>query len=134
MINVMEALTLNHPQSHPPHSSTLLSAQILPLFEDIDITVAHIDFVADRIQGSAGPGGCDSSRWQDVLLRFGPHSQCLRDVVANLVCQLTNSLFDWFSIRAVLDSRLIALTSVLALGKKAWERLCAALFVRLSVL
>ena len=43
----------------------------LTLFEDVEVTGTHIDFNARRIQGSAGSGGCDSSYWQDVLLRIG---------------------------------------------------------------
>ena len=62
-----------------------------------------------KIQGSAVPTGSDSSHWQDVILRFGPHSERLRDAVAGLTRFLVNSLVDRSHICALLTSRLIAL-------------------------
>ena len=35
---------------------------------------SHVLCSACRIQGGAGPGGCDSCRWCVVLLRYGAHS------------------------------------------------------------
>lgn len=68
-INVMDALRLKHPCAKQPHSSTLMDSD-LPPFEDIDVTGSHVETIAHRIQGSGGPGGCDSSHWRDVLIRF----------------------------------------------------------------
>ena len=73
------------------------------------MTGAHIALVARRIQGSAGPGCCDSSHWQNILLRFGLHSRCLCDSVASLIQSLANTPVDWPHIRALLANRLIAL-------------------------
>lgn len=73
------------------------------------MTGSHVALVARRIQGSAGPGGCDSSHWQDILLRFGSHSRRLCDAVAGLTRSLANSLVDWSQIQALLANRLIAL-------------------------
>ena len=108
-LSVVDALKLKHPSPHPPHSSTLLRPSVVPLFEDLDITGAHIGIIAHRIKGSAGPTGCDSTHWQDVLLRFGCQSQRLRDSLAGLCRRLANSIVDWLSIRALLANRLIAL-------------------------
>ena len=90
--SVVDALKLKHPTSHPPHSSALLNPSQLPLLEDVEVTGAHISLVAHRIQGNAGPGGCDSTHWQDILLRFGPRSQRLRDSIADLIRHLANTM------------------------------------------
>ena len=94
-ITVIDALKLKHPALHPPHSSTLLKPTHLPALEDLDITGSHVGVIAHKIQGSAGPGSCDSSHWQDALLRFGRDSERLRDAVAELTRHLTNSFFNW---------------------------------------
>uniref|UniRef100_A0A1X7SXG4 Reverse transcriptase domain-containing protein n=1 Tax=Amphimedon queenslandica TaxID=400682 RepID=A0A1X7SXG4_AMPQE len=106
---VIDALKSKHPSSHSPHSSTLLTASPLPLLEDIEITGSHVGLVARRIQGSAGPCGCDSAHWQDILCRFGASSRRLCDSIAGLSRSLSNSLVDWSRIQALLANRLIAL-------------------------
>ena len=108
-LSVIEALKVKHPDSHQPHSSTLLNVASLPLLEDIEVTGAHIGLVARKIQGSAGPGGCDSSHWQDILCRFGRCSRGLCDAIADLTSHLANSQVDWPHIQALLSNRLIAL-------------------------
>lgn len=94
-VPVTEALKQKHPHSHPPHSSTLLEPSSLPLLEDIEVTGNHVSLIAHCIKGSAGPGGCDSSHWQDALLCFGLHSRKLCDAVATLTRQFANSLVNW---------------------------------------
>ena len=106
---VIDALRSKHPDPHPPHSSTLLIASSLPLLENIEITGSHISIVARRIQGSAGPGGCDAPHWQDILCRFGSCSRRLCDAVAELTRLLANSLVDWPRFQALLSNRLIVL-------------------------
>ena len=59
---------MKHPSSKPAHPSTLLSSDHLPNLEELDITGGHVHYVANHIQGSARPCGCDSYHWQDVLL------------------------------------------------------------------
>ena len=110
-MSVIDALKYKHPPSHSPYSTTLSSSSSLPLLEHIDVTGSHVALTARRLQGSAGPGGCDSSHRQDILLRFGSHSRCLCDAVAGLTRSLANSLVDWSLIQALLANRLIALTN-----------------------
>ena len=83
-ISVFDALKSKHPNSHHPHSSTLLKASTLHILEDIEITGAHVGIIAWRIQGSEGPGRCDALHWQDILCRYGSYSRRLCDTVADL--------------------------------------------------
>uniref|UniRef100_A0A1X7TNZ6 Reverse transcriptase domain-containing protein n=1 Tax=Amphimedon queenslandica TaxID=400682 RepID=A0A1X7TNZ6_AMPQE len=109
LTSVIDALQMKHPSPRLPHSFSLLDTGDLPDLEDLDITGNHVHQVALRIQGSAGPGGCDAAHWQDILLRYGPASRRLCDCVANLSRCLANSVLDWSLLRALLASRLIAL-------------------------
>ena len=43
----------------------------------IDITAEHVEGIARKLQGGAGPGGSNAEAWQDWLLRFC-HSAELR--------------------------------------------------------
>ena len=108
-VSVLEALKMKHPDSKIPPNSAILKYDTLPLFEDVEITGGHIQYVASKIQGSAGPGGCDANHWQDALLRYGAHSEHLRDSVASLTRRLSNTIVPWDDIRSLVASRLIAL-------------------------
>ena len=108
-MSVLEALRLKHPEPQSPSLSTLLKCDTLPPRLDVEATGAQIHYAASRIQGSAGPSGTDAHHWQDVLLRFGAHSDCLRDSVAALVRRLSNTITPWDDIRALVACRLIAL-------------------------
>ena len=86
-----------------------MSCDSLPAFEDIEVTGNVIQRAASVIQGSAGPGGCDASHWQDALLRYGAQSSHMRDQVASVARRLANSIVPWSDIRGFVASRLIAL-------------------------
>ena len=43
-----------------PSNDSIPFCDNLPYFEDSKITAAHVQFVAGRLQGGAGPGGCQS--------------------------------------------------------------------------
>ena len=81
---VLDVLHLKHPDPCIPASALFHHCDVLPQFEDVEITSCHVLLSARRIQGGAGPGGCDTCYWQDVLLRYGAHSSRLRDAVAAL--------------------------------------------------
>ena len=78
---VLDVLRLKHPDPCIPVSASFLCCDVLP---QVEITSYHVLLSAHRIQGGAGPGGCDACHWQDFLLRYGAHSFHLRDAVAAL--------------------------------------------------
>ena len=108
-LTVLDVLRQKHPSPHPPVSDCLLQRDQLPLFEDVEITGTHILHSARRIQGGAGPGGCDACHWRDALLRYGAHSERLRDAVAALARRMANTIVPWTDILALVSNRLIAL-------------------------
>ena len=69
---------IKHPEpSIPPQSILTECDPCLSFSENVEITGNIIQRVASMIQGSAGPGGCDSNHWQDALLQYGAHSTTL---------------------------------------------------------
>ena len=108
-ITVMDALRAKHPNPSAPCTSALLNCENLPQFEDVEVTGHHILHIARRIQGSAGPSGCDANYWHSVLLRYGSHSGRLRDALASLVRRISNNIVPWGDIHALMANRLIAL-------------------------
>ena len=89
---VMEILREKHPDPYPPFPASLVHPDQLPLFEDVELTGNHILHSARKIQGGAGPGGCDACHWRDALLHYGAHSERLRDAVDALACRLANAI------------------------------------------
>ena len=87
----------------------MLRSDLLPLFEDVEITGGHILCAAQEIQGCAGPSGCDACNWQYALLHYGAHSAHLSDAVVALTRRLANSITPWNDICALVSNRLIAL-------------------------
>ena len=106
---VIKILHKKHPNPTIPPSSVLLKCDSLPLLEDAEITGNLIQRTATLIQGSTGPGGCDASHWQDVLLQYGAHSERLREQVAALTRRFANTIVPWPDIQSFMASRLIAL-------------------------
>ena len=68
VMSVVDALQLKHPEPRIPPESALPCCDDLPYLENSEITAAHVQTVTCRLQGGAGPGGCDSRHWKDVLL------------------------------------------------------------------
>ena len=69
---VMDILCQKHPAPSYDFLS-LLKCEPLPHLEDVEITGSQVLCSACRIQGGAGPGGCDSCHWRDILLCYGAH-------------------------------------------------------------
>jgi len=108
-MTVLEALSLKHPDPCNLPGWVLPSVDKLPFFEDSEITGSHILSIAHQLQGDAGPGRCNASHWQDILLRYGTSSACLCDSVAGLCHHLCNSIVPWDDIRALVANCLIVL-------------------------
>ena len=135
---VLDVLHLKHLDPCIPSSTSFLHCDVLPQFEDMEIISCHVLLSAHRIQGSAGPGGCDACHWQDGLLRYGAHSSRLRDAVAAFSHRLGNTIVPWNLVRALVSYRLIALDKcpgVRPVGVgETLDRLWIRLFVWLLVL
>ena len=100
-LTVMDVLHQKHPAPLVPVSTALPSCDPLPQLEDVEVTGSHVLLAVHRIQGGAGPGGCDAGHWKDSLLRFGAHSSRLRDAIASLARRLLNTITPWDSIRLI---------------------------------
>ena len=92
-----------------PAKEALIDVPVLPEFKEVELTNFHVLCSTRKILGAAGPGGCDAGHWQDVLLRYGAHSDRLRDAVTVLARRLTNSVVPWNDIRALISNCLVAL-------------------------
>ena len=106
---VWEILHQKIPDPQLPSRSALLSCDDLPSFEEVEISSCHIMHVACSMQGGASPGGCDAVHWQDSLLRYGAHSERLRESVASLCPRLSNFIVPWADVRGLIASHIVGL-------------------------
>ena len=106
---VLDVLKSKHPEPRYTVDDAYLQETEFPPLVEVDITSSHVENVARRIQGSAGPCGSDALQWRSFLLRYGKVSEQLREVVAALARRLANNLVEWRKIQALMASRLVAL-------------------------
>ena len=106
---VFSVLAQKHPEQKEPGIAALRTPDELPLLVDVMITANHVERMARRLHGGAGPGGADADMWSDWLLRYGDASAELCSAVALLSRKLCNSIVPWEQIRALGASRLIGL-------------------------
>ena len=66
------------------HEKAFLHCDELTPMADVDVIAKHVEKVARQIKGGAGPGVSLAMHWQDFLLRYGAHSERLRDGIAEL--------------------------------------------------
>ena len=109
LVEVFWILILWFQQGRTIPLSALPCCDTVPLFEDVEVNGAQVQAVACRIQGDAGPGGCDDVYWHDALRHYGAHSEHLRDSVAAVAHCLCNTIMPWDDVRALFASRLNSL-------------------------
>ena len=107
--SVLDVLQEKHPPQRVVDPGAFQECETLPLLTEVDITAAHIEIVARRLFGSAGPSGTDSGQWRTFLLRFGTASNRLREAVASSTRRHANEIVPWTDMRAFLARRGIAL-------------------------
>ncbi|CAB0001695.1 unnamed protein product [Nesidiocoris tenuis] len=106
---VLDTLRDKHPLQFKPPRESIITANPLPLMVDVDVTANLIEKVARSMRGSAGPSGTNASQWQNMLLRFGAHSNQLREAIASLIRRMANNNVDWNRIKALLARKAVAL-------------------------
>ena len=106
---VLDVLQEKHPPQKEADPRAFAQCDDLPLLEDVDITSSHVEQVARRLFGSAGPSGTDSDQWRSFLLRYGNSSSRLREAVAASTRLHANQVVPWDDMRALLARRGIAL-------------------------
>ena len=106
---VMEVLQSKHPEQATPCEEAFVECPNLPDLFFVEITSSHIQRVANKLSGGAGPSGLQSTQLQELLLKFGNHSAELREAYASVCRRLANNIVDWEEIRALKAKRLIAL-------------------------
>ena len=66
-----------------------------PVFISMEITEIVVESVAQKLSGSAGPGGTDSEALQGLLLKFGDYSKKLCISVEYFVKWVANQSPPW---------------------------------------
>ena len=107
--SVYDVLQAKHPTQRSPDPSAFLECESLPPLEHVDITASHIEKVARRLFGSAGPSGTGSEHLRSFLLRYGSASARLREAIAASTRHHANEVVPWNDMRAFLARRGIAL-------------------------
>ena len=100
--------------------SALPCCDTVPLFEDVEVNGAQVQAVACRIQGDAGPGGCDDVYWHDALRHYGAHSEHLRDSVAAIAHCLCNTIMPWNDVHVLFASQLNSLEMCWNKANRDW--------------
>ena len=96
---VFDELQEKHPEQQPVNPAAFIDCNELAPIERVDITGVHIERVARKLFGSAGPSGNDSEQWRAFLLRFGRASARLREAVAASTRRHANEVILWTDLR-----------------------------------
>ena len=92
---VAKFMEVKNPPNRKPHCSTLEVYEETPIFILVDTTGDLVESVAQKLSGSAGPGGTDLEDLQGWLLKFGDDSNKLRISVESFVEWLANQSPPW---------------------------------------
>ena len=80
---VFEVLIKKHLEQRIPDEEDCIPREKLSHLIDIAVSCSQIEQAAKKLSGSAGISGFDSYQLQRVLLRYGKHSEKLRESFAN---------------------------------------------------
>jgi len=67
---VMEVLLSKQPEQANPDEEAFIECEELPEFLYVEVTSSHVQRVAKKLTGGAGPSGLASGTLQDMLLKF----------------------------------------------------------------
>ena len=98
-VSVLDVLESKHPPQADANLAAFIDCSDLPPLINVDITAANIERAARRLRGGAGPSGLDATQWQDFLLKYGSHSENLREAMAAVARRIANSVVDWPDIK-----------------------------------
>jgi hypothetical protein len=110
--SVFEVLLSKHPEQRIPEENDFIECDELPPLINIELTGSHVEQAAKKLSGGAGISGFDSYQLQKILLRYGNHSEKLRDTFARATEKQANCILDWEEVRALKAKRLIALNKL----------------------
>eukprot|EP00957_Ditylum_brightwellii_P167713 12767712-Ditylum_brightwellii.AAC.1 len=79
--------------------------EVIPL----DFTAGSVAFMANKLQGSAGPMGQEAVAVKDWFLQFGKAPEELREEMVSLADWLANESPPWAAYRALMACRLVVL-------------------------
>jgi hypothetical protein len=114
---VQAVLEEKHPAGKMPHKDAMLPRPVcvdtgapeLPVTVNVQVTTGHVEKIARKLSGGAGPGGTDAAIWQHLLLYHKEASKELAAAVAALCEVMANGIVEWKLIRALVANRLVAL-------------------------
>jgi hypothetical protein len=78
-----------------------------PIF--VTITQDDVEAISTRLSGAVGPGGSDSVKLTNWLLRFGRESEAFREEMAAWTSWLTSIHPPWAAYWAIMANRLVSL-------------------------
>ena len=104
---VLEVLKSLHPEQAEANSDAFMDCEKIPALLQVDITAGHVERVIRKLSG--GAGRLDSFQLQNLVLKYGAHSESLREAFASVIRRIANTDVEWEDIRALKAKRLIAL-------------------------
>ena len=129
---ILQVLRSKHPAARVPDldvpdCKVFEPYPTVPTAIPMEVTAEHIEKVASRLSGAAGPGGTDAVDLRNWLIRFGANSERLRVEMAAWAEWLANESPPWAAYRATMMCRLVALdktpgTRPVGIGE-IWRRL-----------
>lgn len=133
---VHDILASKHPSPTTTAYKTLHEYGDLPDLVPLTITDDIVLKIARRLQGSGGLDGVDAHALRRWLTRFDEASLQLRTALATLTENISNKLYPWASIRALMSCRLVSLDKnpgVRPIGiGQIWRRAMAKCFLAVT--